>query len=104
MNKILVVIFAILLVPALGLPVNFDRWIYGFLILVVTYCVYKILVQIRSKEVVQNPTKISKPKKSNTKKEKTTKQQIEKNKQTTPLISDKEKQEIKKAVKESKKE
>jgi len=100
MNRVLITIFVILLVPAFGLPVEFDRWIYGLLVLILAYFLYTLLNTIKNKEVIENPTKITRIPKGKTKSKKTAKK--EEVKETTTLISKEEKESIKKAVKESK--
>jgi len=97
MNKILILFFAILLTPFLGLPAMYDRWIVSVLCLVILFFAYQLF---KNRNKVTPTTPKDHANKTDTVEKKSTKKKRQKK---AALISDKEKDEIKEAVEKSNK-
>lgn len=101
MNNILITIFLILLVPAIGLPSEFDQWLYGLLALVLVYFIYVFLVRLKKGDSSQEVAREhKKEKKKRVEKKKDESQR--KTEASSAFISQEDKESIKQAVKKSK--
>lgn len=94
MNKIIITIFAILLVPFLGLPVVYDRVVYAILSIFLAYFLFTLLRRVRSKSGDTSTVAPKRTKRTSNKKEGGSRER-------TPLISAEEKDSIKEAVAKS---
>lgn len=94
MNKIVIIIFALLLLPYVGLPSTYDIWIVLVLIAALAFFLFQII-----KERRQSQTKTSEPKEQPKKQVKKVATKVPEKKQ--PVLSQDDKESIKQAVRDS---
>lgn len=98
MNKIVIIIFALLLLPYVGLPSSYDVWIVLMLVAALLFFLFKIVRERRKGIATPGAIKPSETEKETPQKRKSITQKITK-KET--LLSKDDKDSIKKAVQDS---